>query len=694
VRALELALPAALTALAAAQNEPRAAYVFPAGASRGTTVEVTVGGRALQEPSAAFVSGDGVTAVVRGSTRPLTNKERTELRDQIQALEKAQRDGTIDAAGREQLAAARKRLAASPRQPMNPQLAETVLVAVTVAADTAPGPRELRVRTAAGLANPLRFVIGDGRAVRELEPNDRAADKDAAAALPVTIDGQIMPGDVDRFRVTLQQGQRLVAAVQARALIPYIADAVPGWCQATLLLRDPQGREVAYVDDHRFDPDPRLEYDVPADGDYEVELRDALCRGREDFVYRLELRTAGAGSTAAAAAPPPLGPFEPVAEREPNDAGPAAQVVELPAVVLGRVAAPGDVDVYAIDGRPGQVLVAEVLARRIGSPLDAVLRLCDPGGREVAQCDDFVDPGSGLVTHQADAWLRWKFGVQGRHLLTVRDLQGKGGDAYTYRLRLGPPVPDFALRIVPSQVNLRAGTAAVLTVHALRRDGFAGEIALALAGPDAGFALGGGVVPAGLDKVLVTLTAPAEAPEHPVALAITGTATIGKGEVVHAAVPAEDMMQAFLWQHLVPSQQLLACVLRGGPGLGRLARTEETPLALRPGGTAEAVFTLVGARRAFAANLTCRLRDPPAGISVAETRLARDGFHVVIKAEKTVAAGLSGNLILEAAIDRPQPAAGGTPPNARPGRQRFTLVLPAVRFVVRKGPTSGGGGPP
>src|SRR6185369_1395468 len=46
----------------------------------------------------------------------------------------------------------------------------------------------------------------------------------------------------------------------ARALIPYLADAVPGWFQATLALRDAKGRELAYDDDFRFNPDPVLAF--------------------------------------------------------------------------------------------------------------------------------------------------------------------------------------------------------------------------------------------------------------------------------------------------------------------------------------------------------------------------------------------------------------------------------------------------
>lgn len=701
-----LRLPALAAALAAAgpfaaplaaQNPPRVAYVFPAGASRGASVEVVVGGRYLEEPTAAFVSGAGVVAVVRDFQRPLNPKERAELRDKVQMLEQQQKEGKLDEAGRKELAASRKTLATLGRQPANPQLAEQVTLSVTVAADAVPGIHELRVRTAAGLTNPLRFLVGSGRAVRETEPNDRAADATAAASLPVVVDGQLLPGDVDRFRVALRKGQHLRAAVRARLLLPYLADAVPGWCQATLQLVGPDGHEVAFDDDHRFDPDPQLEYDVPADGDYELVVADALHRGREDFVYRLEIDATGGGTTAAAPvaaagpepAPPPLGPFAPCAEHEPDDQPAQAQHVPWPSVVVGRIERPGDVDVYAIDAHPGQTFVAELLGRRIGSPIDAVLRLVDPRGKEIGVDDDTVDPAYGLVTHQADAVLRGRFALQGTYLLTVRDLQGKGGPDFTYRLRLGPPVPDFSLRVVPSQLNLRPGASAALTVHALRQDGFAGEIVLQLVDPPPGFSLSGGVIPAGVDKLVVTVTAPENPPDAPVPLVLHGRATLGKNELVRPAVPAEDLMQAFAWHQLVPMEQLLACVLRNGPPLGRLARGDDAPVVLRPGGTADVVFQLAGARRQLALNLACSLREPPAGLSVASTRLERDGFHVVLAAAKDAAPGLCGNLLIEVSAERP--AAADPAAKKAPNRQRLAVLLPAVRFVVRK---PQGDGPP
>jgi hypothetical protein len=81
----------------------------------------------------------------------------------------------------------------------------------------------------------------------------------------------------------------LVISVSARELIPYIADAVPGWFQATLALYNAEGKELAYVDDFRFNPDPVMYHVIPADGQYTIEIKDAIFRGREDFVYRITI---------------------------------------------------------------------------------------------------------------------------------------------------------------------------------------------------------------------------------------------------------------------------------------------------------------------------------------------------------------------------------------------------------------------
>jgi hypothetical protein len=128
-------------------------------------------------------------------------------------------------------------------------------------------------------------------------------------------------------------------------------------------------------------------------------------------------------------------------------------------------------------------------------------------------------------------------------------------------LHLTTPQPDFELRVVPSAINARAGTTVPVTVHVLRRDGFAGEVALALKDAPTGFELAGARIPADQDMVRMTLSAPALAPSTPFRFSVIGLANIRQREVIRAAVPADDLMQAFIYRHLVAAGELLACVL-------------------------------------------------------------------------------------------------------------------------------------
>ena len=176
---------------------------------------------------------------------------------------------------------------------------------MTIAADAELGQRELRLAAPNGLSNPLAFQVGQLTEFRkpEAKPNpDPQGDKrpqmlrdrtrgtpqpEMTITLPAVVNGQIMPGGVDRYRFQARNGQHLVVAVAARELRPYLADAVPGWFQAAVAIRDAEGNELAYSDHYRFHPDPVLYYKIPKDGQYVLEIHDSLYRGREDFVYRV-----------------------------------------------------------------------------------------------------------------------------------------------------------------------------------------------------------------------------------------------------------------------------------------------------------------------------------------------------------------------------------------------------------------------
>jgi len=366
-----------------------------------------------------------------------------------------------------------------------------------------------------------------------------------------------------------------------------------------------------------------------------------------------------------------------VLEREGNDDPKHAQRVSLSLIVNGRVDPPGDVDVFRIDGRRGDEVVAEVQARRLNSPLDSRLNLTDAAGKQIAGNDDSDDKGAGLTTHQADSYLCVKLPADGAYYLQLTEAPHRGGPEYAYRLRISPPQPDFALRVVPSSLSVRAGASAPLTVHALRKDGFTNEIALALRDAPAGFSLSGGRLPAGQDQVKLTLAAPWFASDAPVDLHLEGRAMIAGRQVAHAAVPADDLMQAFFYRHLVPAQEWRVAVVRGF-GRGGVRILSATPVKIPAGGTA--VVRIDAPARAFAGQLRLELSDAPEGISLGQITPALEGTEITLRADADKAKpGAKGNLIVKAIAARPPGAGKGKA--AQPNRQA-AATLPAIPFEI------------
>ena len=139
---------------------------------------------------------------------------------------------------------------------------------------------------------------------------------------------------------------------------------------------------------------------------------------------------------------------------------------------------------------------------------------------------------------------------------------------------------------MPSSLNVRGGASVPLTVYALRRDGFTNEISLALQDAPKGFRLTGAKVPANQDQVRLTLQAPPAPTEEPVRLSVEGRAFVQGHPIVHPAVPAEDMMQAFAYRHLVPAKELDVAVSGRFMNRTPLKILSATPVKIPAGGTA------------------------------------------------------------------------------------------------------------
>ena len=96
-------------------------------------------------------------------------------------------------------------------------------------------------------------VLGKGHLALRKRPEEEV---ESRISIPCTMNGQIASGEKNQYRFDGVAGQRLVISVKGRELVPFIADAVPGWFQPVVGLHDADGNEVAYSDDFRFNPDP------------------------------------------------------------------------------------------------------------------------------------------------------------------------------------------------------------------------------------------------------------------------------------------------------------------------------------------------------------------------------------------------------------------------------------------------------
>ena len=378
----------------------------------------------------------------------------------------------------------------------------------------------------------------------------------------------------------------------------------------------------------------------------------------------------------AASAAAAVGPSR---DQEPHNRPQEAQRLTLPVIVNGHIDRPDAWDVFAFEGRGGSEIVAEVFARRLGSPLDSVLKLTDAAGKQLAYNDDHEDKGAGLTTHHADSYLRATLPADGTYYLHLGDVQHQGGPDYAYRLRIGPPRPDFALRIAPSSISVRGGTSVPVTVFALRKDGFAGEIALALKDAPEGLVLSSGSVPAGQDQAQLILRAYATPQQLPLRLNVEGRATIQGQEVVRPAVPAENMMQAFEYRHLVPAKDLEVTV-SGNSSFRATARlVSKTPVKIPIGGTARVQFAVIPPR--LFAGVELALRRPPAGITLAGVTSSREGLEIVVQCDGAkLKPGQRGNLQLAPAPDKP--GASGHPKSEGKQQHRQLPNLPSLPFEI------------
>ena len=554
-------------------------YVYPAGARAGTTVQVIIGGQGLGRHTKLLISGPGVELVKfqsapgmnynpgngeqavwartymrrvynGGHRQPLRNDRNFGVWRYHEFMEKMDRLDPL-------MLSLTCRALFGPRTSSlqaSPAIAQRAVLTLRIAPDAPPGCREFRLATPPGraaiqLTNPLRFYVGNVPEFREqyyqLPPLKR---KPVLFTIPSAVNGQIEPGETDRFKFKLAKGETVHFALKGRILNPYIGDGVPGNFQPVLEIKDETGKSLAFADDNYFDPDPVLDFTAPADGLYTLEIRDALYRGRADFVYRID---AARGAWKRPPLPRPDLDLPEVcchvAEKE---------LLTTPVMISGTVSRPGEVRTFRFRAEKDQKIVAEVFARRLGSPLDSLLRILAPDGKTVTCNDDFPRPNFGLNMQHVDSCVCFKAPASGVYQAVLSDTAGGGGKDYGFFLRLDRPRPDFRVYAVPSAIPVAQDRGAdQVTVVTERLDGFDKEIFFELGNAPGITLTGVRSIPAGAAESVITLSGTSVRPQEnepvfPEFYAVSGN-------IRHPVRGADSAMQAFAYTHYVPAGRLV-----------------------------------------------------------------------------------------------------------------------------------------
>ncbi len=567
-------------------------YLYPAGGERGTTLQIEMGGLNLGNATEVMISGDGVKGeIIQADKSSEPNK-------------KKKNKGKLD-------------------DQSSPQLADRITVKITIDKDATPGLRDLRLQSLVGVSNKLNFEIGQYPNLVEMAGSS-VKNPNQITTLPTTLCGQILPGEVDAFSFKATKGMMLVAAVKARTLIPYIADAVPGWFQAVIQLKNSKGEEVAYNDDFRNGVDPVIIKQIPENDIYTITIHDAIYRGREDFNYRIDLGEIPYLS----AVYPSVGKvgqkinlrlngvnlkathFNFKAEKEGygeinylgkngslsnsipfyglkkgstvNNSTNSSVELSPDIEIYDSITKPYQVKTYTISAEKNENIAVEVKARKLGSLLDAKMRLIDPSGNTVAEADDVEDATQGLMTFHADPLLQYKAKDTGTYTIEVEDILGNSGVDCFYLLERKKSIPSYEVFVSPANLTIPKGGTAVMRLDITTNEKRVPELDIEIKGLPKGFLVSSLQSQIGSKTWDISITAPQNAKEQQLSIEVLTLARTRGKEIpseMQVAGAADNMMQAFYYTHHIPAAGFTANITAAAPFTLHLSKEIESKLS-------------------------------------------------------------------------------------------------------------------
>ncbi len=420
-------------------------YVLPRGGTVGTTVDVTLRGRYLEDPKEIIFYDNGIKAVnITSGAKP----------------------------------------------------AEEVKAQFQISPNARSGEHVLRLRTATGLTEAMTFWVDRFPTVMETEKkigeND-TIEKAQSVAMNTTVEGQIHPGDhpdIDYYWMRVDEGQRIsveVEAVRLGTMHFSVGDA-----DLKVRILDDQGKEVGKADDSAmYVQDPILSIIAPHSGNYFIEISQQMFENPREVHYRAHIgnfsRPTGVypagGQAGQQLVVKILG--DPMGERTeqitlPNVAGPVdyypgpkgqqppspnilrvspypnvlkadgdqpTLVPSLPAALNGIFTKANGVDEFRFTAKKDQPWRVQVFARTLGSPMDPkiTIRPADKPNVLVTADDsklaDLGQPSNRGTWHtkeMLDPVAIFKAPADGDYILGIADTRGVINPGEVYRIEIEP----------------------------------------------------------------------------------------------------------------------------------------------------------------------------------------------------------------------------------------------------------------
>jgi hypothetical protein len=446
-----------------APQAPTINVPFPLGVQRGQTLELTLTGTNLAEPTALWTS---FPAKATFPTDMNNGKDAAKLR-----------------------------------------------VKLEVPADAPIGFQSIRLATKQGISNHRMFCVDEFPQIDEAADN-KTREKAQTVPVPVVVVGKTDAEVSDFFKVTVKPGQRLTFDVIGRRLGSQLDPMIKLYDGKT-------GRELpGHSDDEPgLQTDARMTRTFPSGGDIVVEVRDTRHLGGPDYYYRLRIGdcpdamaalpvavkrgakasiqftgkgaegvapvevTMPADRTALSVAPKSQGAtgwpvsvyasdIDELVETEPNNDIAHANKLTVPCGITARFLDKGDVDYFVFTAKKGAKYAIVAETYEILSPAEVYLIVKDMKGADLAKSNPQNSPARIDFTAPAD----------GDFIIYAEHLNYAFGPTEVYHLTVRDSTPEFDVQLQFDRVSLAPGETTLIPVVPPVRKDFTGPITLTVIG--------------------------------------------------------------------------------------------------------------------------------------------------------------------------------------------------------------------